>query len=294
MLSQGLLSVSLKRFTAVCAFLLLPGVSDSVSLSNSASAAGFEYPLAIVAAGEATTYVADRNVPGIWKVVDGKASIFFRGSKKFRTPLNAVRCLALDAEGKLLAGDSATRDIYRFDEAGQPVPLTKGGVGIPMAIVADSNGTLFVADLESHRIFKVPAAGGEATVFAEIPAPRGLTIDAQDRLWVVSHGKNHVVRILPDGTIETVVKGRPFEFPHNIVLDKDQNAFVSDGYAKTVWKVDSAGQVQKWVTGEPLINPVGIAWRGEKLLVVDPHAKAIFSADNAGILEQLPLAFPEP
>ena len=30
---------------------------------------------------------ADRNLPGIWRVDDGKKSIYFQGSKKFRTPL---------------------------------------------------------------------------------------------------------------------------------------------------------------------------------------------------------------
>src|SRR5690606_10448952 len=55
----------------------------------------FHYPVDVVAAGE-VLYVADLRLPGLWKVVDGKAEVFVQGEKRYRTPLNAIRCLALD------------------------------------------------------------------------------------------------------------------------------------------------------------------------------------------------------
>ena len=112
-------------------FILLFG-----SVRRSQAADGMLYPLAAAVAEDGTIYVADRDLPGVWKYSDGKWSIYFQGSKKFRTPLNAVRCLAIDHQGKLLAGDSSTREIYRFDDANQPQPLTKGGVGIPMSLAS--------------------------------------------------------------------------------------------------------------------------------------------------------------
>src|SRR4051812_21740421 len=72
-----------------------------------------EYAIGIAVHND-TIYVADRKLPGVLTLKDGKFSKFFAASKKFGTPLNAVRCLAIDKEGKLLAGDSATRDIYCF------------------------------------------------------------------------------------------------------------------------------------------------------------------------------------
>ena len=124
--------------------------------------------------------------------------------------MNAVRCLAIDKAGSLLAGDTATREVYRFDKAGKPVPLTDGGIGIPMSIAVNSKGDLLVADLELHRIWKVPAAGGKPEQVAEVQAPRGVCVDSEDNVWVVSHGKNQVVRITASGKVETVVEGRPF------------------------------------------------------------------------------------
>ena len=99
-----------------------------VLLTASSWAAGQElqYPVA-VAAGKSSDafYLGDRKLPGVWQVGEGKLGLFFQGSKKYRTPLNALRCLALDASGGLLAGDSATREVYRFDADKKPQPLTR-------------------------------------------------------------------------------------------------------------------------------------------------------------------------
>ena len=263
--------------------MLALGSLGLFALAPTAAAAELDYPLAVAAAESGPIYLADRNLPGVWKLDGENLTLLFQASKKFRTPLNAVRCVALDRDGKLLAGDSATRDIYRFDDQGQPVALTKGEIGIPMAIATNKAGEIFVADLEVHVIWKVPAAGGKPEKFAAVPAPRGLAFDGQDRLWVVSHGKDQVVRLSPTAQQDIVVKGRPFQFPHNIVVaDDGAAAFVTDGYAKAVWKIGGDAEPQKLAEGDPLVNPVGLARRGADLLVADPRAKAIVKIDAAG------------
>lgn len=251
------------------------------------------YPLAVTAAKDGTIYLADRNLPGVWKMVDGKPVLYFQASKKFRTPLNAVRCLAIDNDGKLLAGDSSTREIYRFDDAGQPQPLTKGGVGIPMALAVDAQGDIWAADIEIHRIVKIPAAGGEAVIIAEVPAPRGLAFDSEGRLWVVSQGKDQIVRLSADGkTSEIIVSGQPFSFPHQVAFDAAGVAYVTDGYSKAVWKVAPPAAPVKLVEGAPLDNPVGIARNGDKLLVVDPRANSLFEVATDGKLTMITLGPP--
>lgn len=277
--------VSRLRASAAVALAVWLGL---VAIQAELRGADFAYPLAVASASSGPVYAADRDLPGVWKIDEGKLSVFFQASKKFRTPLNAVRCLAFDADGKLLAGDSSTRDVYRFNDAGQPVPLTKGGIGIPMAIAVAKSGDLVVADLELHLLWKVPAAGGPAVKIKEVPAPRGVAVDSADRIWVVSHGPDQVLRVLPDGMVEPIVKGRPFQFAHQIVLADDNTAYVTDGYAKAVWKVVPGAEPQKLCAGDPLVNPVGIARRGDRLLIADPRAKAIFQLDSAGKIERLP------
>lgn len=253
----------------------------------SAAPGQMHYPLSIAARDAGPLWIADRDLPGVWQLEAGQLTVYFQGSKKFRTPLNAVRCVALDRAGALLAGDSATREVYRFDKDAKPVPLTRGGIGIPMSIAVNSRGEILVADLELHRIWKVPEQGGKPEQVAEVPAPRGLCIDGQDRVWVVSHGANQLVRLAADGELETVVEGRPFQFPHTVVLGPDHTAYVADGYAKAIWKVPPGGKPQQLVAGEPLVNPVGLTWQKDHLLVVDPRANAVFQVDPAGKLTRV-------
>ncbi len=254
-------------------------------ISNRCFGDGMEYPLAVVAGPDNSIFVADRNLPGVWKIQDGKASIYFQASKTFRTPLNAVRCLAIDSSGKLLAGDSSTREVYRFDAPDKPVPLTAGGIGIPTAIAIDSKGNILVCDLELHCIFEIPPGGGKAIEFAKVPAPRGIAIDAQDRVWVLSStpsSKEPLVRFGRDKTKEVIVNEPVFQFAHQIVLDSNGDSYVTDGYAKSVWKIPAQGKPEKIFSGEPLKNPVGLAKQGERLLIADPHQKMIYSLPIMG------------
>ena len=252
----------------------------SLCTMNIAQAAEMLYPLSVASSEKGPLYVADLKLPGIWSVEDGKATSYFTGSKVFRTPLNAVRCVTVDPQGRVLAGDSSTRDVYRFEKAGdKPMPLTNGGIGIPMDIVVTKNGDLLVSDLELHRIWKVPAAGGKPTLFAEVSAPRGLALDQAENLWVVSGTADQLLKVAPDGKVTVVVKGRPFNFPHDVVVLDNGTAVVSDGYEKALWKVTPDGKTEKWVSGEPFINPVGITLSGKNILVADPHAKTVFSVN---------------
>ena len=262
-----------------------------VVLSASAGNAQMKYPLSAVAAPSGEIYVADRNLPGVWLIKDGKLTSFFQGPKQFRKPLNAIWCVALDADGKLLAGDSATREVYRFSDAGEASPLTKTqDIGIPISVAVNKQGDIFAADLESSRIWKIAKAGGKPEVFATVPAPRGIFADSQDQLWVVSHGKDQLVRVDKEGKVSVVVKGRPFKFPHTVVVDDEENAFVCDGYAKTIWKVAKGSEKPAaWCKSDDFVNPVGLTQSKDGLLVVDPRAKAVFQVDKDGAAKKLEL-----
>lgn len=250
--------------------------------SRAADEESFEYPLAVATHGE-SVYVADRNLHAVWKIEGGKSSVFCRGEKTLRTPLNAPWCVVVDAEGRVLVGDSATREVYRIED-GKPVPLTKGAIGIPLGIAIDRSGDLLVSDLELHRIVKVTLSGDapHTEKYADVPAPSGVFLDSEDRLWVVSRRDDTLLRVSPERKVEVIVAGRPLKFPHAVVLDREGTPYLSDGYGQSIWKIDSDGKATKWVSGEPLVNPVGMAWQDDKLLVADPRAKAIFQIDPQG------------
>ena len=246
-----------------------------------------EYPLSVAAVGEDAVVVADRMLPGLWKVAGGKAEVLFQGKKTFRTPLNAVRAVAVAADGTVYAADSATRDVFKFVD-GQPVALTQGKIGIPVDIAFDPSGDLFVSDLETQRVWRVPAAGGDPKEVAQLAAPRGLFVDRSGTLWAVAaSGESPLVRIGADGRVEPVVKERLFEFPHDVVVAGDGTAYVSDNYARAIWKVAADGTATKWISGDPLKGPVGLSLRGGNVLIADPQAKVIWEADGEGKLTPL-------
>ena len=254
-----------------------------------------KYPIDVSVAKDGVIYIADRHLPGVWKVSDGKLATVFRASKKFGTPLNATRCVTLDSQGSILVGDSATRDIYRIDKDGKPVGLAKVkggkgvGIGIPMDIVDDGKGNLYVTDLELHRVYRVASQGGKPEKFADVPAPRGLTLDSDGNLLVVSSSTNQLFRVSSDGKVESIVKKRLMKFPNDVVVGQDKTIYVSDGYSKAVWTVQANGQAEKWISGKPFNNPVGLAWRGKNLLVADPQAVAVFEVTPDGKISKLEL-----
>ncbi len=277
--------------------LRLCGVAGLVVLlwsSQGRAAEEFHYPLKPAVAGNGSVYVADLKLPGIVVVQKGTIEKFFTATKKSGSPLYKVRCVALDRDGKVLAGDTATREIYRFDEPGKPTPLTKGaqgGIGIPMAIVVDSKGNILIADLEVSAIWKIPPAGGKPEKFADVPAPCGMAINDKDELWVVSRSKRQLFKVSPAGKVEAVVADRQFQFPNDVALDGHGTAFISDGYGKTIWKLASGGKPEKWIADKELVNPVGLAWQDGSLLIADPNPKAktgqVYKADSAGKLSPL-------
>lgn len=270
----------------VCPIILILS-SMTVSSTRSLVAAEATYPISVAVAAEGTVYIADLKLPGIWKWKDGTAEIYFQGSKKYGTPLNGVRCVTMDKAGKLLAGDSSTREVYRFDEAGSPKPLTNGGIGMPQGIAVGEDGTLYVSDLETHTIYKVPASGGEATVFARVQGPLGLVMDGEKTLVVVTR-QGQLFKVSPDGKVASWGEGK-YKFAQGIAVGGDRRIFVSDSYSKSLFQVDPEGKSSVLLSGDPLRGPVGLALNGEKLLVADPKVPGIFSVSGDGKSE---LIFP--
>lgn len=233
------------------------------------------YPLDLAVNNSGSVFVVDRNLPGVWQWQSEKLSIFFQGARKFRTPLNAVRCLAIDPDGNLLVGDTSTRDIYRFDAQGKPQPITGGKIGIPMDMAFKSDGTLYVADLELRMLLRIPAGSSEVEQVASVN-PRGVFVDSKDQVWVVSQDAAQLLVVSDDGQVERIVSERVFDFPHQVVVNAAGEAYVSDGYKAAIWKVVRGGAPEMIVSGEPLVNPVGLALVEDRVVVVDPATRSVW------------------
>lgn len=248
----------------------------------------WKYPIDLAVGKEGEIYIADLKLPGIWVYRGEKLEVVVQGTSKYRTPLNAIRCLAVTDDGTLLAGDSATREVYKVSPKGELTSLTNGYVGIPITM-APHGTDVFVSDLELQRVWKVPLAGlpknQPPEEFTVIGGARGLFLD-KDELWVLSSPAPQLQRFSMDKKPTVVVKDLVFEFPHQIAR-KDGVSYVSDGYKKCVWKVTDDGKAEQWVSGAPFVNPLGIRFQGDDLLLIDPRAKALFRIKPDGTRETI-------
>lgn len=248
----------------------------AIAIQTQAQEASLKYPLSVTA-NEASIYVADRQLPGIWVITNNKASIFYRAAKKFGTPLNAIRCLAVDRSGNLLAGDSATREIYRFNSDGVPTALTDGKIGIPMGIAVSADGTIYVSDLELHRIVKV-AADGVVSDFAKVKGPAGMSFDTDGNLYVASRAAERLVEISREGIVSPVAGASEIRFAQDVAVDAAGRVLVTDGYGKTIWNFK--GGAARVVEGEPLVHPVGISSSAAGTFLVDPRGVGLLKLDG--------------
>lgn len=241
-----------------------------------------QYPIDVAVSGE-DLIIVDRNLPGVFKATgDGALSEVFRASKKFRTPLNAVRCVAVSADGDLFFGDSSTRQVYKID-GNKPIPIltNRVGIGVPYAMVFDKVGNLFVSDLEAPgRIYKIPAGESEPQQFAIQPAVRGLAIDKDGSLIALTGLKEAVLKFTPDGKRSVLIDNRPFEFPNSLLI-KGDDMYVSDSYKKCVWKIGSDLKPVAWCV-DGISYPGGMAIRKDAIIVTDSKAKKVFAISPDG------------
>ena len=233
------------------------------------------YPLDAVVQPGGEVVIADRNLPGLRSYKGDQLTILVQGSKKFREPLNAARAIAIDNDGKILVGDSATREIYRIDDSGKPQPLTGGAIGNAMDMAVRKDGSIMVADVETRALLRVSADGKEVKSVAKVN-PRGVFVDKDDKVWVVSQDAQQLQIVGDDGQSRAIVDKRTFDFPHQVVVNAAGEAFVSDGYKKAIWKVVEGKAPEVVVSGAPLDNPVGLALAGNDLIITDPRAAKVF------------------
>ena len=273
-------------FTSI---LLFEAVATAQDAPDGATDAALQYPLNVAVDGE-TIYVVDLDLPGVWQIKDGKRSLFVRGTKLLRKPLNRPRCIAIHPEGGILVGDSATREVYHIaTQDGEPKPLCQSRIGIAMAVaVAPDKKSFYVGDAEKRATFRVPLAGGEPELVARVNA-RGLAFDGEGALWAVTPDDTAIQRIdVKANTSEAVVTGRPYQYPNGLVWAGD-HGFVTDGYGKSIWKFTADGKTEKWFEGEPLVGPVGIAISNTSLFVADPKTLQLFefALDTKAITKRL-------
>lgn len=293
---------SLTRTLLLFAPLILGTVSihRTWGQDDSGTESDYVYPIAVaVESGDDldgdVLYVVDLELPGVWKVTSEGKEIYTKGSKRFREPLNAPRCIAVAPGGGILVGDSATRDVYHITGAGaKPKPLTDGRVGVPMTLaVSQDEQTVYVGDAEKMAVMKFPIDGGQPEWVSRVNA-RGLAFRDETTLVALTPDAASVRaidtsmepvarpdKIVNDPTVTTLVNERVFQYPNGLAA-RDDVLYAADGYGKSVYRLAEDDKPEVWLKGDPLIGPVGIAAGKNAIWVADPQAKKLFALTGKG------------
>ncbi|WP_231615374.1 SMP-30/gluconolactonase/LRE family protein [Novipirellula artificiosorum] len=276
------LSQSSRRWSMpVCLVLFFTSAVPLFGQDRNDAPADPKYPISVAVDGEAL-FVVDLDLPGVWKVDASGRSLYARGSNLLRKPMNRPRPIANHPNGGLLVGDSATREVYYVAEPNaDPKPLCNARVGVAMALaVSPDQKTVYVGDAEKRSVFRFPIEGGDPELVVRVNA-RGLAFDAEGKLWAVTPDDAAVHRIdVETKESQAIVTGRPFQYPNGLVWS-GEHGFVSDGYAKKIWKFTADGKTEVWHEGDPLVGPVGMAIDEASLYVADPKQLQVYQFNLA-------------
>lgn len=252
-----------------------------------ASAAAGEdllYPVDVAVDAKGAIFVADHEAHALLRATDEGYEVVARGDGRPRTPLYGIRHIAA-RNGGWVASDPATMKLYAITSSGEVTALADDDRFVtPWGVAVEASGDVLAVDRVTHRLRRL-RADGTAEDVAEVRAPRAVLVDDEGGIIVLTD--EALVRV-DDGQAKPVHGEAPFEFPHDAVLHPDGGFYVSDGYAKTIWRVRPDGATEPFVQGDPLRSPQGLAIeKNGDLLVADAHARAIFRITPKGELTQL-------
>lgn len=280
------------------------GVAGYQDGSN--TTAKYNYPYGVAFDGVNTIYVADlynnciRKIDmqtntvstyagtGVAGYQDGAAS-----TAKFNAPTGVYY-----RNGNVYVADNLNNRIRVIDGFGNVSTVAGNGVGgfangsvttasfyQPKSLYVASNGDVYVADYENHRIRKI--SGGQVTTYAgtgsagyqngsalssQFYRPRDITMDAQGNMYVTDLMNNVIRKITSSGVVSTFAGSgaaggtdgvgtmATFNIPTGIDIDSNGDFYVTDGIGNRVRKITSSGVVTTiagngnagYVNGSPL------------------------------------------
>jgi serine/threonine-protein kinase len=196
--------------------------------------------------------------------------------------------LALDPSGTLYLTDFSNSKIRRVSKdgtidtlagtgtegfAGDGGPAGGAELNRPIAVAADKNGNVYIADWGNNRVREVTKDGRITTVAgngdygfsgdggpatsAQLYGPVGVAVDGRGNLFIADYGNHRVRKVTPDGRIGTVAgnglpgfggDGGPADqarvtSPFGVAVDPAGTLFIADYGNHRIRKVTSDGRI---------------------------------------------------
>jgi sugar lactone lactonase YvrE len=240
------------------------------------SAARFNNPYGLAIDQDGSLYVGDVANHKIRKIAaDGQVTTFAGSKKGFSDRPGKLAMfdhpygVAVDAQKNIYVADSYNNKIRKITHDG--IVSTIAGNGndgfidgppqqaefyVPIGIVVDAQGNIFVGDEGNSSIRKISASGYVTTLAgngrysfsdgvgknAAFNAPGAIAMDAKGNLFVADYLNNCIRKVTPDGTVSKVAGSRKkgfadgkasdaqFHYPFGIAVNTAGVIYVGDQY----------------------------------------------------------------
>ena len=191
-----------------------------------------------------TVYLTDRDAHQVLLYdTEGRLlrSLGTRDQAAMQAPFNHPADVCVAPSGELYVADGyGNSSVHRFSASGDYISSFgspgsgPGQFRVPHSVRVSSDGRVYVADRENHRVQVFTAEGQFVTEWTDFKCPMGVHIDAAQVVYVTDQIPRISLYTL-DG--ELLARGRTFEGAHQVYTD-------SEG---SIYGIDTANQrVQKF------------------------------------------------
>jgi len=171
--------------------------------------------LGIAVDGRGRVYACDAGAGAIVRLDPATGAVQTYGDGPAATRLDTPNVAAFGPDGMLYvtcSGEDDRPELVRIAPGGEVTTWSTDVPGYPNGCVVTPDGdALVVVEAHEQRVVRVPimpgGGAGAPQVIAELPDtdPDGIAPAADGALWVTLYRPDGIVRIDPDGSVETIV-----------------------------------------------------------------------------------------
>jgi len=187
------------------------------------------------------------------------------------------------ANEESLGTNNGLGTVSEFTDSGTPLSgslgYAAGGIDFPIALAADTDGSVWVANngdsSVSHLTSSGTAASGDLTA-SSIEFPDGIALDGSHNVWVTSESTSTITEISGGGTQFTAVTC--CDDAGGLAIDASGNVWSANYSGSSVSLVSNAGTViSTGYSGGGIDQPFGIAVDGDGTVWVANYHGASFT-----------------